>query len=158
MDNASNCNTTAAVLPQHIPTFGGMSDRLRCFTHCIQLIAHVCIYLEYGQLWYIEWHLQMIISFFNKQYRRKKASGSGTDAVVSIAEVEEDEEELQEVIEHDETEEEAAQRMTTDAGQSIHDGKVISSVWEIAIQQMAQAGIVINVSDAREALKIFPKA
>jgi len=100
----------------------------------------------------------MIISFFNKQYRRKKASGSGTDAVVSIAEVEEDEEELQEVIEHDETEEEAAQRMTTDASQSIHDGKVVSSVWEIAIQKMAQAGIVINVSDAKEALKIFPKA
>jgi len=100
----------------------------------------------------------MIISFFNKQYRRKKASGSGTDAVVSIAEVEEDEEELQEVIEHDETEEEAAQQMTTDASQSIHGGKVVSSVQEIAIQQMAQAGIVINVSDAREALKIFPKA
>jgi len=102
--------------------------------------------------------LQMIISFFNKQYKRKKASGTGNDAVLSIAEVKEDGEEVQDVIEHGETDEEATQRMTTDAGQSLHDGKVVSSVREIAIQQMAQAGIAINVSDAKEALKIFPKA
>ena len=45
MDNALNCDTAAISIPAHIPTFRGSSDRLRCFTHCIQLISHVRLYI-----------------------------------------------------------------------------------------------------------------
>lgn len=41
MDNASNCNKLAELLPDYIPTFQGMDARLRCLTHILNLIAKV---------------------------------------------------------------------------------------------------------------------
>ena len=43
MDNASNCNKLAELLPEYIPTFQGMNSRLRCLTHILNLIAKVTI-------------------------------------------------------------------------------------------------------------------
>lgn len=42
MDNASNCNRLASVLPEFIPDFWGADARLRCLCHIINLIAKVC--------------------------------------------------------------------------------------------------------------------
>jgi len=41
MDNASNCNKLAELLPEFIPSFWGMNARLRCLTHIFNLIAKV---------------------------------------------------------------------------------------------------------------------
>jgi hypothetical protein len=41
MDNASNCNKTAEVLPNMISTFAGEEARVRCFSHILHLIAQV---------------------------------------------------------------------------------------------------------------------
>ena len=41
MDNASNCNHLALVLPNHIAEFGGPFSRLRCLAHILNLIAKV---------------------------------------------------------------------------------------------------------------------
>jgi len=41
MDNASNCNRLASILPQYIPTFWGELARLRCIDHILNLIAKV---------------------------------------------------------------------------------------------------------------------
>ncbi|KIK76314.1 hypothetical protein PAXRUDRAFT_104648, partial [Paxillus rubicundulus Ve08.2h10] len=54
MDNAGNCNTTASELKKLILTFGGSAACTWCFPHIINLIAKI------------------IISFFFKQYKKKK--------------------------------------------------------------------------------------
>lgn len=41
MDNASNCNKLAELLPDYIPTFQGTDARLRCLTHILNLVAKV---------------------------------------------------------------------------------------------------------------------
>jgi len=50
MDNASNCNKLAELLPEYIPTFQGMDARLRCLTHILNLIAKVTIKIFIEQL------------------------------------------------------------------------------------------------------------
>jgi hypothetical protein len=43
MDNASNNDTLAKLLPLLIPSFCGMASRGRCFPHIINLLAKVHI-------------------------------------------------------------------------------------------------------------------
>jgi len=39
MDNASNCNKLAELLPEYISSFLGVDGRLRCLAHIINLVA-----------------------------------------------------------------------------------------------------------------------
>jgi hypothetical protein len=41
MDNASNCNKLAELLPDFLPDFWGMDARLRCLAHIFNLVAKV---------------------------------------------------------------------------------------------------------------------
>lgn len=43
MDNASNCNKLAEILPEFLPEFGGMNARLRCLAHIVNLVAKVSL-------------------------------------------------------------------------------------------------------------------
>lgn len=45
MDNASNCDKLAQLLPQYLPLFRGPQARLRCLAHIFNLVAKVLIEL-----------------------------------------------------------------------------------------------------------------
>ncbi|KAI0070265.1 hypothetical protein K474DRAFT_1609013, partial [Panus rudis PR-1116 ss-1] len=145
-DNATNCDTTAIHLPSYIPTFRGLLDRLRCFLHCVQLAV------------------KMMLSFFNKQYKRKRAgavhtgsSSAPTTSASSSSAMDAVEAELEEILGEAETEAEELQRLLADAGRGEHDEQIVKGVREQAIRGLAARGIVIPSSQAAAALRVLPK-
>ena len=114
----------------------------------------------------------MVMSFFNKQYKRKKVSGvspgapAATVAPVAAAEadtevLDAEEEELQDILEKDaetETEAQAYERAIIDAGQAVQDELVVNRIRQQAIAEMAGRGIVISASEQAAARKVLPKA
>lgn len=161
-------------LAKHIETFRGMLDRLRCFLHCVQISANVCKFHHGLIVHSTDKTFQMVMSFFNKQYKRKKATGSSAaapatgrtpattaEADASAPEVlDAEEEELQEILDKDAEAETAAQayeRAIADAGQAEQDEVVISGIRQQAITEMAARGIVISASEQAAARKVLPK-
>ncbi|KAF9233125.1 hypothetical protein BU15DRAFT_54311 [Melanogaster broomeanus] len=156
MDNAGNCNTTATELAKLITTFRGSAARTRCLPHIMNLIAKVsCVCI--------------IISFFFKQYKKKKKPkvqiGSkrknGTthtptveviEAGIAINEPESVEDaELASLMEEDES------HLEDMSGQAAHDTDVTNTTRAKAIREMREKGVIITDEQNKEALGIFPK-
>ena len=173
-DNASNCDTTAVHLASHIPTFRGMPDRLRCLLHCVQIAANVsCVDVSITMLYSLLMRTsQMVMSFFNKQYKRKKVAAmqsaimpATVGSTVAMTEtdmeaLDAEEEELLEILDKDseaETAVQALERAIADAGQAEQDEQVISGIRQQAIVEMARDGIVISASEQAAARKVLPK-
>ncbi|KAL6298463.1 hypothetical protein BKA93DRAFT_744076 [Sparassis latifolia] len=154
MDNASNCNTTATEAAVLLPHFRGALSHAQCCPHICSLIAKI------------------FISFFFKQYKRKKTvtvtagtkrkRNQGCTATALVAEQDErtvleegdilspEDDELAQVLEEEDSQLE-------DDGQAIHDQRIVKTLRERAINEMARKGVVISDRDAKEALGIFPK-
>ncbi|KAJ7609620.1 hypothetical protein FB45DRAFT_347701 [Roridomyces roridus] len=154
MDNAGNCNTTADHMVIEVPTFRGRLARGRCFLHILQLVA------------------KMIISFFFKQPRRKKAIKANKNSVKRTTSLSADS------LEPDETDEfvlceadpsadaedlelaEVIHEPEDDApptAQDVHDGKVTSTIRQATIAEMCLDGVYIDPAEEKDALKLFPK-
>ena len=160
MDNASNCNKTAEVLPNMIPTFPGTEARVRCFNHILHLIAQVkastspaiCANLIYR-------FSQMFMSFFfkkRKSSKKVKKNADGLDELIDVDEQGENDEEHDAValeeIEADDAE------LADDDGYVTHGKAVVYSMHEEAIQYMEdEKGIFLDKEEADEALGIMPK-
>ncbi|GBE85912.1 hypothetical protein SCP_0804360 [Sparassis crispa] len=115
---------------------------------------------------------KIFISFFFKQYKCKKtvtvAAGTkrkryqGRTATALVAEQDErtvleeddilspEDDELAQVLEEEDSQLE-------DDGQAIHDQRIVKTLRERAINEMARKGVVISDRDAKEALGIFLK-
>lgn len=113
----------------------------------------------------------MVMSFFNKQYKRKKvavqsavmpATAGSTVAMTEtdMEALDAEEEELREILDKDseaETAVQALERAIADAGQAEQDEQVISGIRQQAIVEMARDGIVISASEQAAARKVLPK-
>ena len=102
------------------------------------------------------------MSFFSKQYKRKKATSlsTTTSTETNMEALDVEEEELQEILDKDseaETEVQALERAIADAGQAEHDEQVISGIRQQAIADMAGHGIIISTSEQASACKVLPK-
>ncbi|KAL7281339.1 hypothetical protein ACG7TL_004648 [Trametes sanguinea] len=132
----------ASNLTRHISHFRGLADWLRCFLHCVQLAAA---------------ELKMLLSFFNKQYKRKRGTASTAAAVPAAASSDPVEQALQDILGGLETEVEALERVISQSGRAEHDEATISSVRERAIRDMAQQGVTITPAQAAAAVRVLPK-
>ncbi|KAJ7579614.1 hypothetical protein C8J56DRAFT_1006570 [Mycena floridula] len=150
MDNAGNCNTTVTELIGPIPQFKGMLWRGRCFLHILQLVA------------------RMIISFFFKQYKRKKrVKVSGAQGAIEELTITTDGEspadaeeiELAQLLEEEAAESEAhSQAQSANAAaKEAHDGHVVKLIRDIAIVEMRRLGVTVTEAETKSALQIFPK-
>jgi len=90
MDNASNCNTLAALLPNYIETFHGPERHLRCIAHILNLVAKVSetLNMMLSRVNLIVWiFFQVFLSFFFKKQSKCKlpavAVADNTDIVIA---------------------------------------------------------------------------
>jgi hypothetical protein len=141
MDNASNCDVTAAELTHLVPGFRGAISRTRCFAHIINLVA------------------KAFISFFFLQSKRKKGvtrPKRGSAKEPNQGAVDEDANEidvnLQEAIDA-EIDDEPGQ----DEAKAIHDEEGVRGVKAEAVEFAKACGLVLSARDEKEALTLFPK-
>ncbi|TFK41568.1 hypothetical protein BDQ12DRAFT_696742 [Crucibulum laeve] len=162
MDNASNCDALAWLLPNYLPDFRGMQSQGHCFPHIINLIAKI------------------FISFFFKQVKQKKSVtvAAGTHCqhgatATAPSDTEFEEEVL--VIEEGEdinfnsddsdndnaaVEESEITESTTldDNGKDAHNDLVVKSLADKAIKIMwDEYSIVMKPEEQQYALQIFPR-
>ena len=116
----------------------------------------------------------MIISFFNKQYERKKTdkihtlvvdanntrgsvagecNGGKSDDLGKDA----DNVNLGDVFMYEQMERDMAMQAVADAGQSVHDSDVVSKIGQRAIAEMATHGVILTDSEMHTAQQIIPK-
>ncbi|TEB22246.1 hypothetical protein FA13DRAFT_1921081 [Coprinellus micaceus] len=152
MDNASNCNKTAEVLPNMISTFAGEEARIRCFSHILHLIAQVNVSTTSPAN-------SMFMSFFfrkRKSSKKVKKNADGLDELIDVDEPdngdEEDDAVALEEIEADDAE------LADDDGYVTHGKAVVYSMCEEAIRYMeAEKAIFLDKKEINEALGIMPK-
>ncbi|PPQ94387.1 hypothetical protein CVT25_002715 [Psilocybe cyanescens] len=138
-DNASNCNKLAEVLPELLPDFWGTNAHLQCLAHIINLVTKI------------------FISFFFKKPKVRKTvkvmSDSG-DKVEQVLEAGDDSDPEDSAIV-----EEAminAQEAENDTRQIAHDDVVVLTLQDVAIQEMADKGVIRMDEEEQQALKLFP--
>ncbi|KAF6753990.1 hypothetical protein DFP72DRAFT_813346 [Ephemerocybe angulata] len=143
MDNASNCNKSAELLPSLIPTFKGVEARLRCCNHILHLTAQVC---------------DMFISFFFKKSKSKKKLGESPEGDEVLVDIDDEDEE-------DESGDEAALEemelddadLADDEGHRAYTKAAVYSVREQAIVLMEEKGVYLSKRELTEACAVMPK-
>jgi hypothetical protein len=158
MDNASNCNKLAEILPEFLPDFPGMDARLRCLAHIFNLVAKVLIPLfSFFFRINLKYISQIFISFFFKKPKLKKSvkvTSEGSDEEEFVldegdGETEDDVAAVEEAVVE-------AEEGNGDDGQVAHDNAVVKSLRDIAIQEMSWKGVVMSLEEEKMALRLFP--
>ncbi|KAF9032378.1 hypothetical protein BJ165DRAFT_1357982 [Panaeolus papilionaceus] len=161
MDNATNCDKLAELLPEHLPSFPGEKGRLRCLAHIFNLIAKV------------------FISFFFKTPKKRKHAGGAkrtpagqgkfkrtrmgdVEASVDDSDDEPDDDGSGADVSDDDVavNEEAvstAEAFDDDEGQSVHNEHISRSIKAKATAIMRQKGITIDPHEEKIAQQIFPR-
>ncbi|PPQ84268.1 hypothetical protein CVT24_012844, partial [Panaeolus cyanescens] len=163
MDNATNCDKLAELLPEIVPSFQGKAARLRCLAHVINLIAKV------------------FISFFFKKPKPKKrvqtARGQGPARYqrageVNAADSSESSDDEGEVVSDDdqgdesldeeneaviEAADEDLEANEGDEGQGAYNEKVARTISERAIRIIKDKGIVLDAEELKISQQIFPR-
>ncbi|TEB25601.1 hypothetical protein FA13DRAFT_1637160 [Coprinellus micaceus] len=152
MDNASNCNKTAEVLPNMISTFAGEEAHVRCFSHILHLIAQVNVSTTSPAN-------SMFMSFFfrkRKSSKKVKKNADGLDELIDVDEPDNGDEE-DDAVALKEIEADDAQ-LADDDGYVTHGKAVVYSMHEEAIRYMeAEKAISLDKKEINEALGIMPK-
>ena len=73
MDNATNCDKLAEILPTYVPTFEGDHGRVRCLAHIFNLIAKASLtHVEYFYDIYWMGHIRFLYLFSSKNQSQRK--------------------------------------------------------------------------------------
>jgi hypothetical protein len=72
MDNASNCDKLAEILPEYLPLFWGVEGRLRCLAHIFNLIAKVRFF-DNNNPFYINSHIDFYLFLLQKAKDKEKS-------------------------------------------------------------------------------------
>ena len=162
MDNASNCNTLAALLPNYIETFHGPERRLRCIAHILNLVAKVSetLNMMLSRVNLIVWiFFQVFLSFFFKKRSKRKlpavAVADNTDIVIAPSADDNDVLDLDtataEELDHDDD------VLADDDGHVVFNTAAVMSLLERAIGEMRDDNITFTAQEEREASQILPK-
>ncbi|KAF5325785.1 hypothetical protein D9611_000913 [Ephemerocybe angulata] len=136
MDNTSNCNKTAEILPSLIPSFLGEAARVRCFNHILHLTA------------------EMFMSFFFKKRKsKKKLTQKGKDDVLEDVDADEDEDAEEDAVNLEEIEVDDAE-LADDDGQTLYRKAAVYSVREQAVKEMEERGVFLAPGEVAEALAV----
>ncbi|KAF8985716.1 hypothetical protein BDQ17DRAFT_1260053 [Cyathus striatus] len=137
MDNAANCDSLACILPIYLPKFQGMASCTHCFAHIINLVA------------------KSFIAFFFQKPRKKVVEIAG-DAVQPIIE-EDDNTDLDNDKAISEEADASSDATSNDDRREMHNNAVIKTFEGKTILIMEQEDIIIEESECRIALGIFPR-
>ena len=102
----------------------------------------------------------MLLSFFNKQYKRKRGTPSAISASGTLASnVDSDpvEHDLQEILGDIETEVEALSRLIVDSGRIEHGDAAVKTIRQQAVLEMSRRGVTFTPAEAASAIKVLPK-
>lgn len=99
----------------------------------------------------------MLLSFFNKQYKRKRGAAS-TASMPSTASLDPVESDLQEILGGTESESEMFERLIeSQSGRAEYDEATVTGMRQLAIQDMAQRGVRFTPTQAATAIRVLPK-
>ncbi|KAI0326822.1 hypothetical protein GY45DRAFT_1379241, partial [Cubamyces sp. BRFM 1775] len=97
-----------------------------------------------------------LLSFFNKQYKRKRGAAAASTAPSAVS-LDPTEHDLQEILGDIESESEALQRLILQSGQAEHDEAAVMTIRQRAVREMAQRGVTFTSAQAAAAIRVLPK-